>query len=588
MTIHCHALSWIGLLTLLCCGCRSNFWYEPRTSTIGLLAASTWADAAAIHSRSAAEGDPNCFPDFEGPGPTLEFARSCSWEAAREEDAESALATDHYYLAAMHAWRVLTHPGATEQQRDVACEIHHDSLARLLATAGENGRLVPGQGVVVHTPVGPRCIPFRMDGFAWRTGDVQRVCPVGEYNAKSLSRQYQCDGLGVPVVVQRVQPTGAYVEESFLAPGAMFAATVLLRPCTSNGGEGVLEFFNPLHPGVPQGLPPGTELAADISAPFALREISDPQLGNGWIPFLTSDTPAPEGLFFVEPYQPGKIPVVFVHGLLASPHSWVEMANDLRSIPGFTDHFQLWGFRYSTGKPFLAAAARLRQDLCRAVATVDPASGDPALRNMVLIGHSMGGLICKLQATGSENILWSAFAHVPLESIVTDPATRELLRGQFYFTPQPNVRRVIYIATPHQGSAFAQRPIGQLGSTLATSDMAQIERYEQLMADNPGAFTSEALQGIPTSIEMLDPDSEILQAIAALPRNPCVRFHSIVGYGCFNLLDGPGDGVVPLESTDEPGVVSEHEVRAFHTRVHRQLETVDEVDRILREHLAGR
>ena len=40
------------------------------------------------------------------------------------------------------------------------------------------------------------------------------------------------------------------------------------------------------------------------------------------------------GLYMVQPYEPGKIPVLMVHGLWSSPMTWMEMFNDLRAVAG--------------------------------------------------------------------------------------------------------------------------------------------------------------------------------------------------------------------------------------------------------------
>ena len=48
-----------------------------------------------------------------------------------------------------------------------------------------------------------------------------------------------------------------------------------------------------------------------------------------------------DGLFFMQPYQPGKIPVVLVHGTASSPARWAELGNELAgrcSNPGAVSH----------------------------------------------------------------------------------------------------------------------------------------------------------------------------------------------------------------------------------------------------------
>ena len=566
------------LLALFGTGCR-NAWHEPRPLKLVALC----APKARLCAPSAA----SCGTDVAlcDPAIALESARALAWQATLAERSCNKQAADLHFQAAMAAWSALSQLDAPSPAGQLACEIYHASVARLLATAQCEGRFVPGAGLVVN--VAGRCVrvPLMPHGFVWHNDDFQALFPVGHYKSEFIKRQYRCPGWGVPVVVQRRCPTGRYREDGFLPPGGMFAATALLRPCPESGGV-VLELFDPLRPPCPaDGDLPGP-LASDISAPSALREILNPQLAAWWTPFINSTRIKNPGLFMVEPYQPGKIPVVMVHGLASNPLSWLDLANDLRAIPGFSDRFQIWGFRYSTGRPFLESAARLRQDLYRAIATIDPAGCDPALRNLVLVGHSMGGLICKLQASSSEDLLWNAIANQPLDAICTTEATRNQLRQMCFFEPHPNVRRAIFLATPHRGSTWATRPVGRISSALVRPDTSQRERHQQLERDNPGVFSPEVSQRIPTSVEMLDPNSGVLQAIDRLPLNPCVTFHSVIGHGYYDCREGDGDKVVSVNSANFPCAESQIGVCAKHTEVQRQLETSAEVARILREHLA--
>ena len=156
-----------------------------------------------------------------------------------------------------------------------------------------------------------------------------------------------------------------------------------------------------------------------------------------------------------------------------------------------------------------------------------------------------------------------------------------------YFDPVPNVRRVIFLATPHRGSTWARRPVGRISSALVRPDTSQRERHDQLERDNPGVFSPEITERIPTSVEMLDPNSDILQATDRLPLNPCVTFHSVIGHGFHTAGDGDGDKVVTVDSANFPCAKSQIGVHAKHTQVQRQLETSAEVARILREHFVA-
>jgi hypothetical protein len=159
------------------------------------------------------------------------------------------------------------------------------------------------------------------------------------------------------------------------------------------------------------------------------------------------------------------------------------------------------------------------------------------------------------------------------------------LRELFFFEPQPNVRRVIFLATPHRGSKWAQHSVGRIADLLARPEARRASRHEQLKRDNPGVFSPEVADRIPTSLDMLNPDSALLRTIGTLPSNPAVHFHSIFGYGCGSLWEGPGDGVVSVASTDHADDESQLGVSAAHTKVHRKRETVAEIVRILQLHL---
>ena len=71
------------------------------------------------------------------------------------------------------------------------------------------------------------------------------------------------------------------------------------------------------------------------------------------------------GLYFLQPYDPDRIPVVFVHGLISTPFDWVQTINGLQADPEIRKHYQFWVFAYPTGNPVLYSALRLREELAR-------------------------------------------------------------------------------------------------------------------------------------------------------------------------------------------------------------------------------
>jgi hypothetical protein len=189
-----------------------------------------------------------------------------------------------------------------------------------------------------------------------------------------------------------------------------------------------------------------------------------------------------------------------------------------------------------------------------------------------------------MQVTNSGDILWNAAATRPINTLVTDSATRNDLAFAFYFTPSPDIRRVIYIATPHRGSSDATRFIGRLSSALVEERPDLVARHQQLVRDNPGAFRPELQRNVPTSIDLLEPQSCILRATDSLPYNCNVSLHSIIGDSQWSPIQGRGDGVVAVSSARIGGVQSELFVDASHTEVQRNSQTVNEVICILSQH----
>ena len=233
--------------------------------------------------------------------------------------------------------------------------------------------------------------------------------------------------------------------------------------------------------------------------------------------FLRPDSAdAKAQLVMLEPYQRGKIPVVFVHGIASDPTTWLTMFNTLRSQEWFRERYQAWAFRYPSGIPFLATAATLRRELDAAVALSPGAADDPAAQQMVLIGHSMGGLVSKLQVTESGTELWDLVADRPLDAINADEADRERLREVFFFAPLPFVREVIFIGTPFNGSSMASRGVGRLSSWAVVTSTDADERHRRIVRDNPGVFDPWLARKVPTSVDLLRPDHPLLEAMKCL------------------------------------------------------------------------
>jgi pimeloyl-ACP methyl ester carboxylesterase len=294
---------------------------------------------------------------------------------------------------------------------------------------------------------------------------------------------------------------------------------------------------------------------------------------------------AQDGLLLTGPYRPGDIPLVLVHGTLSSPARWGELINELQNDPQLAGAYQIWLFLYNTGNPVAYSAGLLREALQTTVQALDPQGHDAALRRMVVIGHSQGGLLAKLTAVDTGTRLWDRLSDVPLDALDVDPATRELLRRSFLFTPLPFVERVVFMATPHRGSALTFRPLRRIVSWIVRPP-AQLTDLAPLLERPEHRKVRETLERIPSSTDSMRPENPILQELATLPVGPGIAAHSIIAVRAGGPLEQDGDGVVRYASAHLDGVVSEKVVRSGHS-LQAHPETIEEIRRILREHLVA-
>ncbi len=538
-------------------------------------------------SRHNAVETPQAAEDVQPLG-NLERAEQALQEGARLLEQGVPSATASFLNATSLCWQVVSAAGASDDPHyGQAVAVYHQGLRQLIVSSQRFGQLDPIHGLTFDTASGPQRVPLRYHEFAWRPEDFNLWIPVADYDDAHLVRKHQRNGWGVPLVCVRQRDS----QERFATRSLPFAATAILRPSSQAAPEDrqpaatfVLDVFNPLAirslPGSAGEVRP---LAADVSAPIAWFNQNSPHLN--YQAFMHPDQLQRRGqLVMLEPYQPGKIPVIFVHGLLSDPLTWNGLINELRASDWFNERYQVWLFGYSTGRPFLRSAADIRQECHAAIATLDRDHHDPALRRVVLIGHSMGGLVSKLLVTQSDTLLWSSFAMSPLECLETDQMIRQYLSELFFFEPLPFVERAIFIGTPHGGSPIAQEWMGRIASHLVTRSHEFTDEYDAFLQRNRGAIRPFFARHIPTSVDMLEPQDPVLQVMRHLPVAQHVRLHSIIGNGHTMLVGGPADGVVPIHSAHHDHVESELLVPATHRKLQTHPNTVQEVARILRLH----
>ncbi len=514
---------------------------------------------------------------------------------------DKPLALDLYGASVAHSYFYLFDPQFDHFRNPYdpnfrrACDLYNNSLESALRIVKSSGNLLPGRRVTVQTATQSFDVNVTAKGN-WRDEDFERFEFVSDYEVTGLTNRHHTYGLGVPLIAVRKKRATDDPAERFYPPGLTFPVTAFLRvypPTESDGAHRCeLELRDPLQATdvrVGDRLAP---LESDISTPLAYY-LNDPLLRSNFLgSYGLLDANAGQefkGLYMLEPYDPRKIPVVMVHGLWSSPVTWMEMFNDLRSEPEIRANYQFWFFLYPTGQPFWISATQMRAEMERARQIIDPERTATPLDQMVLVGHSMGGLVSTMQTLDSGEDFWRLVADKPFDDLKANDETRRQLEATLFFHPNRSVARVITIATPHRGSDFANDYTRYLGRKLITLPKMLVQTSQAVVRENPGFFRDTRLLTTTTSIDSLAPDSPIFPAMHQARRAPWVRYHNIVGEvsqeSFWGRLSGESDGVVAVASAHVPYSQSEISVPADHSNVHNHPLAVLEVQRILREHL---
>ncbi len=440
----------------------------------------------------------------------------------------------------------------------------------------------------------------------WDQHSFEKIEFVSDFTIKGLTNHHRQYGLGVPLIAIRSQAQDPTLpSEKYYPPNLTLPVTAFLRVPTDTRiirGErtqvqAVLEMIDPLKQTSVWVGNEAKPLAIDITAPLAYY-LNDPLYRSNLlahVALLNSEVGSEvRGIYMLEPYDPGKIPVVMVHGFWSSAITWTEMFNDLRANPLINQRYQFWFYMYPTGQPFWVSAKQMREDLEELQQTLDPEQKSLALDQMVLVGHSMGGLISYLQTVDSGDHLWRVMSDQPFDNLEGDPVAVEELRRTLFFQPNPQVKRVITLAMPFQGSDVANPTTRWLGRSLFKLPQWLVKANSKLVEANPGVFKNADLLTIDTSIDSLASDSPVFVAMSQVRPAPWTRYHNI--YGRYQPTSayqrweqsmwGEGDGVVDVENAQFPYAHSVDEVDGRHMELHQAAKSIWIVRQALLQHLA--
>ena len=555
--------------------------------------------------------------------------------AKRIEKTDRQQAVELFGSALLHSYRYLfedTYGVASnpyDPQFRAACDLYNAALEDLLRIVQQDSQipLRPGAELELQTDSRNCRLAVELHSQGWHVGDFDRFEFVSDFAVRGLTNHHRSYGLGVPLIAIRQQHSDESAAEKYYPQRLCYPVTAFLRvdqdrfPMTdrandngaaahtvsyqgaadsekSDGLRLVLELHDPLDREKIVVGPARVPLESDLSTPLAYM-LNQPEFDENRLStlglFMPEKVQQLAGLYMLEPFQPGKVPVVLVHGLWSTPVTWMEMFNDLRSDPLIRRNYQFWFYFYPTGQPFWLSAATMREDLATMRRDLDPTQHLAALDQTVLVGHSMGGLVSKLQTIDSGNGFWSTVSAQPFADLQAQDDLRSSLSRTFFFQPNPSISRVVTIGTPHRGSDFANDATKWLGRKLISVPARILRGRRELLAANPDYFRRDAPLDVSTSIDSLSPDSPLLPVLLAAQPGPWVKYHNIVGrirpQGFARLISGEGDGVVSYESARLDNLASEQVrsqliVTAEHSTVHRHPAAIREVRQILVQHIA--
>ena len=387
------------------------------------------------------------------------------------------------------------------------------------------------------------------------------------------------EGLGAPIIVEPPRPLD-FAEYNlnkhhFTDRYRTATAIVMVR-----GNTATIRLLDPYSAETVAFAGRTRPLAADFTTVASRSVARDRTDKLGFARLINPDRyAATAALSMVQPYDPARIPVLMVHGLDSTAATWLTLYRELMRDPEIRRNYQFWFFSYPSGYPYPYSASLLRKELARV------RSQHPDQKDLVIIGHSMGGVISRLVLLDPGERIWKSYFGTTPDKTALTGMSRQLLEEAFIFDPVPHVSRAIFISSPHRGSEIASNWIGRLSSRLVRPPALLADIRDSVVNILTVDDAAMHLNRAANSIDTLAPNDRFVRVTKELPVANGVPYHSIMGNrGKPGPKEESSDGVVPYWSSHLDGARSEQLVPSGHG-AHRHPQGVEEVHRILRLHL---
>ncbi|CAG0971288.1 hypothetical protein PLCT2_01366 [Planctomycetaceae bacterium] len=511
---------------------------------------------------------------------------------ASYEEEDKKLAPDYFLLSALYSYyfvsgeRTRQSLNIFDRRARTAVDMYNFGLWQGFATGDDEGLVL--KTVERKLPFGAISISLDTSKFPWEMEEFEKFLPSDKYKVRGVSVRNRTAGIGLPLIALRKMTGKGFSSGQTTPVTAILRVQGGLAALSAGTARAALELYSTQDTSTVNAKDIEIPLESDLTTPMVYKlegsELFDLKLSA----FLGREpSKIPDGLYMTEPYRPGKIPVVFVHGTASNPVWWVEMFNTLRFDPLIREKYQFWYFVYTSNKMVALSAAELRDALSEKVAALDPQGKDPALQQMVVAGHSQGGLLTKYTAVDTGEILVQALTGKNLDSLEMSAENKAKVSKLLIVKPLPFVNTVIFLSTPHRGSFQSKSWNRNLVRSLITLPVKLVQGSMALF-DYMTDDVKRVLGGkvMITSADSMSPDNPVIKALAEIPLAPGVTGHSIIAVRGDGDPKLGNDGVVEYSSAHLDGMASEFIVRSGHSSQLNPL-AIDEVRRILLEHLGA-
>lgn len=479
----------------------------------------------------------------------------------------------------------------------IAAELYNQGIAKGFLNE-KTGEVILQEGTY-SLPLGDLTISIDPQEFIWGSFKLVHFTDASLLKIRGLRNQYRWPGLGAPLVASLERLPGVDDKAFKRVPQEIkVAATALLirdkdKEAEGEGGIAARLELRTTTEGISAEIE-GREIPLEFWLSAAIAETLEGSqvykfalmgLLSGDIVLLKESARYTNNIYLLEPYQPGRIPLVLVHGTASSPARWAQLINEILNDRELWGRYQIWVFTYNTGNPIAYSAGIFTDALKKTVLELDPEGKDGALDNMVLVGHSQGGLLAKMAVVETETQFLDQIATASLEELDVSDETKKIILRSTVFKPLPFVRRVIFIATPHRGSFLSGYWGANLLSGVISLPATLLKSFQELISSDPDIAAKVTMKDIPKSIDDMNPESSFIQTLSSLKIADNVTVHSIIPVK--NRKDPKekwNDGVVRYESAHIDYAESELIVEAGHS-AQEEPQTIEEVRRILIENM---